>query len=152
MLASPVLDWPGNVRQLESVLQRAVERAVAAGTSDGTLSSGHLTPSDLGHHDLPATTGPAQPPRPANTNAPRAEDLLQSWQQIRTQRSALDEAERRVIAGALTRSNGVVAHAARELGTSRTGLLSRMQTLGVSRVKATTERETDDGGDGSNAF
>ena len=60
-----------------------------------------------------------------------------AWLRLRQQRDDLDEVERRLITDALSSVNGVVAHAARRLGTSRTGLLSRIQTLGIGRLART---------------
>jgi transcriptional regulator with GAF, ATPase, and Fis domain len=135
-LGAANVQWPGNVRQLESVLQRAVERATLDGDRATTLHQRHLAAADLGQIHPAISSAEVSNPDRATGGEPPGEDLLRSWQALRAQREDLDETERRLIAGALARSNGVVAHAARELGTSRTGLLSRMQTLGVSRVKA----------------
>jgi DNA-binding NtrC family response regulator len=54
---------------------------------------------------------------------------------MQAERTALDEVERRLIELTLDKHHGVVAPAARELGVGRTGLASRMQTLGIRRPK-----------------
>ncbi|HLK92857.1 MAG TPA: sigma 54-interacting transcriptional regulator [Polyangia bacterium] len=139
VLASSRLSWPGNVRQLESVVQRAMERAaVEAGGGALRLAASHIAPADVENIDLGASTAArptaSSPPRGDVAAAP--DDLLRSWQALGERRVELEEDERRLIREALARVHGVVAHAARELGTSRTGLYSRMQTLGISRVVA----------------
>ncbi|HXU65477.1 MAG TPA: sigma 54-interacting transcriptional regulator [Polyangia bacterium] len=151
VLASSRLSWPGNVRQLESVVQRAMERAaVETGGGALRLAASHIAPADVEHMDLGAPL-PARPtPSAPLRSEPSAvtEDLLRSWQALGERRVELEEDERRLIREALARVHGVVAHAARELGTSRTGLYSRMQTLGISRVVAAGAASSDeiDGG------
>jgi formate hydrogenlyase transcriptional activator len=104
--------WPGNIRELQNVIERAVIL-----TKDTILS---VPSSDLRSSE-PAVSTPAARAVPANM------------------RAVLDDTERQQIVGALERSNWVVAGpngAAATLGMKRSTLQSRMQKLGirVSRV------------------
>jgi hypothetical protein len=97
--------WPGNIRELQNVIERAV-----IATSGNVL---RLPVRDL------------QPP----SNVSR----------FRT----LRDAERAHIAAALQETNGVVAGwngAAARLGLSRTTLIAKMQSLGLSRIKGESAR------------
>ena len=98
--------WPGNIRELENLIERAV-----------ILSSGPELKVPLA--DLrPALTRTAE--RAKNTDT--GEQLL--------------EIERQQILTALRESGGVIAGstgAAARLGIKRTTLQSRMQKLGISR-------------------
>jgi Nif-specific regulatory protein len=98
--------WPGNVRQLKNEIERA------AILCDG----GAVELDDLG--------GGA--PRPS-----AGADLAASWLKVQDDRLTLDDSERRLIEAALSKHGGVIARAARELGVPRTGLISRIQTLGI---------------------
>ena len=95
-------DYPGNVRQLEHVVQRAV--AIARGPL--------LLPEDL-PEELSAATAPAQPPEG-------------------TVAAARERAEREMIAAALSRHHGEVTAAARDLQVSRTTMWRLMKKHGIS--------------------
>jgi two-component system response regulator HydG len=95
-------DYPGNVRQLEHVIQRAV--AIARGPL--------LLPEDL-PEELSAATAPAQPPEG-------------------TVAAARERAEREMIAAALSRHHGEVTAAARDLQVSRTTMWRLMKKHGIS--------------------
>jgi len=135
LLLSEELDWPGNVRQLEGVIQRARERALAEDANANTLGPEHIEARDLGHSHLsvpaPASLR-AQEPLSAEFQIEPME-LEDSWNRLLRERGELDRLEREIITLALRRFRGVVAHAARELGVARTSLLSRMKVLGIDR-------------------
>jgi DNA-binding NtrC family response regulator len=103
--------WPGNVRELENRIQRATLVAVG-----DVLTAAHL---DL---DPAAAEATGWEPMPARTPAA-------------TQREAADPVERERLVNALNRADGVIAHAAEELGVSRQALYRRMQKLGVQIVR-----------------
>jgi DNA-binding NtrC family response regulator len=103
--------WPGNVRELENRIQRATLVAVG-----DVLTAAHL---DL---DPAAAEATGWEPMPARTPAT-------------TQREAADPVERERLVNALNRADGVIAHAAEELGVSRQALYRRMQKLGVQIVR-----------------
>lgn len=139
LLSAPHLEWAGNIRELEAVLERARNRATAAHEEAELIESRHL--------DLPpkaarpkvvsitpaATTG-------VKSSTPPAHAVGERWEQLAEQRAELDAVERRIIRDALLKCEGVVAQTARELSVSRTSLISRMATLGIEPHEASTER------------
>jgi two-component system response regulator PilR (NtrC family) len=109
MRALDAYDFPGNVRELENVIERAVALAQA---------------SVIGLGDLPReVVGRAASITPELLSLPdEGCDLDQ----------VLGEAERRLILQALERSGGVRVHAAKILGISLRSLRYRLQKLGVA--------------------
>jgi anaerobic nitric oxide reductase transcription regulator len=131
LLLSPELDWPGNVRQLEFLIQRARERAASGDPEASTLSAEHVSAADLGRDPLsvrPAASPDGAGRRPAQVSPAT---VARDWQKLQQERSEIDEQEREIITVALRKHGGVVARAARELNVSRSSLLSRMQTLDI---------------------
>ena len=122
LLLSPALSWPGNIRQLEAVLERGRSRARTSGSGASVIETRHLDPCD------PRAGASARAPeRPvASRNGVQVR-----WQQLCEQRACLDVREKEIIEQALAACEGVVARAARELSMSRTGLISRMATLEI---------------------
>lgn len=107
--------WPGNIRELQNVIERAV-----------ILSSGPILRVVLS--DL-KTNGASTPALEASKNASRAESMG-SMQRV------LEETERKQILAALQESRWVVAGpkgAAARLGMKRSTLQVRMQKLGIAR-------------------
>ena len=107
-------DWPGNIRELQNVIERAV-----------VLSTGSVLKVQLA--DLKTRTRPAPPPNGAGTES-------------KDMRSVLEDTERKQIQAALERANWIVAGpngAAALLGLKRSTLQSRMQKLGI-RVARTS--------------
>ncbi len=106
--------WPGNIRELQNVIERAV-----------ILTAGPVL--NVRSDDLrPPTHAPASPPAAAKngTRAVPAGNI----------RGALEDAERQQILAALEKSNWIVAGpegAAARLGLKRSTLQSRMQKLGI---------------------
>ena len=126
LLSSPHLEWAGNIRELESVLERARNRLLASGDADCTIRPAHLDLAagmqlGIGSQKLTSPDVESEPGVP----------LLDRWMKLAQKRTDLDEIERAIIKDALTYSGGVVAKTARELKVSRTGLISRMATLDV---------------------
>ena len=97
--------WPGNVRQLEHMMERAVilDRS-------GTLD----------RFRFPKVDGPAE--APSSSILPPPGTTLQE---------SLAEHERQVLIAALQACGGVQAKAARMLGLSRSNLNYRIQRLGI---------------------
>ncbi len=135
LLLSSELRWPGNVRQLEAAVQRACERALAR---DPDVTA--IDPEQLGARDLAVAELPDSDARPAATTASAGDPILGggdpgdfagNWRRINELRDALQERERELFTALLARYNGVVARAARELGISRTSLVSRLSTYRI---------------------
>ncbi|HIJ74920.1 MAG TPA: nif-specific transcriptional activator NifA [Candidatus Hydrogenedentes bacterium] len=107
-IAAPAADlllhyhWPGNVRQLENCIERAV-----LVTTDGVIR---------GHH-LPPTLQPAEPQEPAGGG---------------TLRQKLDHTERALIIEALADAQGNMAKAARTLGVTERIMGLRVNKFGLS--------------------
>jgi transcriptional regulator with GAF, ATPase, and Fis domain len=122
LLVSPTLSWSGNVRQLERVIMRARERAVARDPGATELVVEHFDARDLGTDTVaPVTDSPVS--------------IASKWQQLQTHRSRLDDDEKDLLREALSAARGVVAQTARDLGIARTTLSSRLDALGVRAPK-----------------
>lgn len=124
LLKSPRLQWVGNIRELESVLERARNRARAMGSTDPVIEARHLDLGDgglMGAGLLQADSGP-----------PHEEPGIRGrWKRLADQKTDLDALEKEIIEDALESCRGIVARTARMLGVPRTGLISRMATLGI---------------------
>jgi DNA-binding NtrC family response regulator len=136
-ILSDVYEWEGNIRQLQAVIRRARDRAVAEGVSDGMLQVSHLgAPPRRERAPRPTSAAwQATPTINLNDASPcvSSSSTEDRWQELQSQRSTLDELERELIDQAMRENRGVVAHAAKQLQVSRTSLLSRMATLSVDR-------------------
>ncbi len=106
-------DWPGNVRQLEHVIERAIILQREGEFLDIQL------PDD------------AEPTRPVVAPTAAVGDLPPIGVSLQ---DALEAYERRLLVLALQDADGVQARAARRLGISRSNLNYRVQRLGI-RVK-----------------
>lgn len=104
-------DWPGNVRQLE----HAVERALILSKSDPLWVD---PPEDrsLSPEPAPETAAPSAAPRVVNGES--LDDAIAKY-------------EREIIIAALKENEGVQARAARQLGVSRSRLNYRIQKLDI---------------------
>jgi len=106
--------WPGNIRELQNVIERAViltNGPVLTVRTEDLRAPNHL------HEPLMASNGHAMP---ATSD--------------RNMREALEDVERQQILAALDKSNWIVAGpegAAARLGLKRSTLQSRMQKLGI---------------------
>ena len=98
--------WPGNVRQLENEVRRAIV------LSDGVIDAEHLSP------DVAGTRSTA-----------RLADGLNV-------RERIDALEVELVQKALERTRGNQTQAAKLLGLSRFGLQTMMKRLGVGRSAA----------------
>jgi formate hydrogenlyase transcriptional activator len=118
MTALTRYSWPGNIRELQNVIERAVI------LTNGSVPSVHID-------DLHAPTSPAAPLSTPNGHAASSQIPAPSRQDLR---SDLEKSERQQIMAALEKSNWVVAGpegAAVRLGLKRSTLQSRMRKLGI---------------------
>jgi DNA-binding NtrC family response regulator len=123
LLSSPRWEWRGNIRELESVVERARNRVRAAGTGDPVIEASHLD-LDGGSAVTPAPKGQAFPT-----------PLRDKWARLSGKKGDLEALEKELIEEALAACGGVVLRTARELDVSRSGLMSRMTTLGIDAEK-----------------
>jgi transcriptional regulator with GAF, ATPase, and Fis domain len=110
--------WPGNIRQLENVIERAV--VVVEGPS---ITVAEL-PSELVAACGPSDTGATWP------QGDRKYSLQLGG--VRGERTERERHERERLVRALAAANGNKAEAARALGLARSTLVSRLKKLGLS--------------------
>jgi transcriptional regulator with PAS, ATPase and Fis domain len=113
-------DWPGNIRELET----EVERAVLLCPDGGTLESDHFgsVKWELARR-AQESAGDGRPQAAAPSSAAQADaGELQA---------KLDAVERQAITSALARAGGNKTKAATFLGVTRNGLRLKMQRLGI---------------------
>jgi transcriptional regulator with GAF, ATPase, and Fis domain len=103
--------WPGNVRQLENVIERAVVIA------EGSIITPAELPTEIFGDEAPAEMPANLPPLPVFNG---------SWRHDR------DTVERDQLVRALAAAGGNKAEAARALGVARSTLLSRLKKLGLA--------------------
>ncbi|HVG39912.1 MAG TPA: sigma 54-interacting transcriptional regulator, partial [Pyrinomonadaceae bacterium] len=113
-LESPALDWPGNVRQLQTIVERACSLAHAAG--ELTLDLFHQCVAD----------GSQRYPTP-----PAAEDA--ALREGETLEARLQKIEKALIEHALDETRGNKTRTAEKLGGTRQWLYKRCQALGIKR-------------------
>lgn len=104
--------WPGNIRELQNVIERAV-----------LISNGPTL-------KVPLSDLAIRPSRPASQHKP-----VKVGEEKQPMRSVLEEVERKQILAALEQSRGIVAGpngAAALLGLKRSTLQLRMKKLGIN--------------------
>ena len=117
-------DWPGNIRELENVIQRAL----------CFTSAGVLQPEDL-HIDTLRIPTPASPIKPNSSNSPAANasenstETVSAYENFRQMQLAQ---EREFLIKTIRECNGSVREAAQKLGLFRTALYNRLNHLGVN--------------------
>jgi two-component system, NtrC family, response regulator AtoC len=108
--------WPGNIRELENVMERAV-----LFTDGARVREQDLTPEVRGGRD----PRPSLPPMDVEVDGASSDGLKEKV------KAATSRIERELIVRALDQTNGNVTHAARLLKISRKGLQLKMKELGL---------------------
>ena len=121
MAALAAHSWPGNIRELEHVIESAVALAPADATVIGAL------PVRLGQRTPPPSSPPPLGPTPAPTPAP-APGAPARGAPLPTAASA----ERELLIAALDRYHGRIPAVAKALGLSRATIYNRMRRLGLT--------------------
>jgi len=110
--------WPGNIRELENVIERAV--VVAEGPT--------IMPSDLSPELIGSLTNRDEDSTLVKTNRSQTSFPANGWQ---AEREEFDRRERDQLVRALTSAAGNKAEAARALGLARSTLVSRLKKHGL---------------------
>ncbi len=129
--------WPGNIRELENVIERAVLFADGSTISESDLpdeirgQSVDRSSTDLGR---PTADGDGRSSRPSVESVPPGprEAAEEPADGLKEQvKAAMSRLERDLIERALKQTQGNVTHAARLLKISRKGLQLKMKELGL---------------------
>src|SRR5439155_12848362 len=113
--------WPGNVREMENVIERAMIL-----TKGPTLSAADL---DFGRRPVAVPVPMSTPTAPGSDGGEGGRSLYKR----------LSEQERSEIVAAGERAQGNIAHAARSLGINRSTLYYRMRKHGLEHLLPTKE-------------
>ena len=128
-------DWPGNVRQLRNVIERAVALCPGNVVEEDDLPEAIRKAAGRVVSLAPARSAPAS--SQAQSLAPR------------TLHQSKDEAEIRRVQEALLKHNNKRAAAARELGISRVGLYKKLQKYGLMGPASRAQGDEDGGNTGN---
>ena len=114
-------DWPGNIRELENVIQRAL----------CFTSAGILQPEDLHIDTIQVTSATAAPQVPSSHSEPtsKSNENVSDYEKFRQMQLAQ---ERDFLIAKIRECNGSVREAAQKLGLFRTALYNRLSHLGVN--------------------
>ncbi len=111
-------DWPGNVRQLENVIQRAIILC-----QDRSLKPEHFETLETGAEEVPQTI----------------DDLKKRKRRLRLK--SVEEIERAFLLDALRRNAGNISKAASDVGMQRTNFHTLMKKHGITKPEKTRGRE-----------
>lgn len=118
-------EWPGNIRQLENVVERAVV------VSEGSVITLHDLPPEL--VQLPGAAGlsAAEFSRTVPSTGPASETNGETLQGVKAERAERHRREREQLVRALAASRGNKTRAAQSLGLARSTLVSRLKKHGL---------------------
>ncbi|MEZ6080494.1 MAG: helix-turn-helix domain-containing protein [Pirellulaceae bacterium] len=129
-------DWPGNIRELQSVIQRAVL------DSTGPMIVPAFLPEPLRSRELDKRSSPSATIRQTGCDCGSDDALVQELDKLAQQRlqdnsmnvyqEVVAIAERTAIVAALRATNGNLTETARRLGISRTTLRAKTSSLDIS--------------------
>jgi transcriptional regulator with GAF, ATPase, and Fis domain len=133
--------WPGNIRQLESYIQRAVidaDKPIV--TVEELPAELHADPFQLASVTYPSSVGADLPTALGNENAGHIQGVSDHWSPILSAPPGLMSSiqservrrEREVFVRALAATGGNKAEAARALGMARSTFISRLKRLGLT--------------------
>jgi transcriptional regulator with GAF, ATPase, and Fis domain len=114
--------WPGNIRQLENVIERAVVI-----TEGATITLAELPPEMLQESESEFATADS-----GNGNGADNEPVFAGVRSYVSLRGERERLERESLVRALAAADGNKAEAARALGIARSTLVSRLKKLGLS--------------------
>lgn len=100
-------DWPGNIRQLQNEL----ERLIVLCSNDSTIGKDNISPEILSSENVVSSTD-------SSSTAGKLKEAMSSL-------------EKKIIEESLQRNNGNKSETARELGISRSNLISKVQEYGL---------------------
>jgi transcriptional regulator with PAS, ATPase and Fis domain len=118
--------WPGNIRELRNVMERAVLLA-----GDGVITEEHLPAEKMAAPPAPRATSATAPRSPA---PPAAGEAARDGDEGSLQ-ADVEELEKRRIVAALESCAGNQTRAARMLGIARGTLASRLEQFGIPRPR-----------------
>ncbi len=128
--------WPGNVRQLENVLERLIviaENNIITGANVEAALAGEPQIGEIDHRQLAVTrsiTDSSAADQLSNSSEKQLQDLYQ--QKSQNEEGLLSKIEKETIMKVLQQVNGRKQEAARILGISSTTLWRRLKKLGIN--------------------
>ncbi|HVK69780.1 MAG TPA: sigma-54 dependent transcriptional regulator [Polyangium sp.] len=126
--------WPGNIRELENVIERAVLFADGARIRLEDLSEevrSNTGPSSAASASASASAEGTRAPSPSSPDPQQGESASIADGLKEQVKAAMSRLERDLIVRALKQTQGNVTHAARLLKISRKGLQLKMKELGL---------------------
>jgi two-component system response regulator HupR/HoxA len=122
--------WPGNIRQLENELQRAVVMAGKGESIDLSCLSPTVTTSNRGGSPFAAASS-SSAERGGTAVLANLTEQLSGESKEGSLKDVLDAVERQMIESTLKKCGGNKSEAARQLGISRSNLIAKAQAFGV---------------------
>jgi two-component system, NtrC family, response regulator HydG len=118
--------WPGNIRELENVLERGIILAEEGGALDLThlfsLDDNQTSPTQLGFKEIESAAG-------EQSQAPELSTAAWATQVIQRQDASLEDIEKALMQAALESAQGNISKAATLLGISRAQLDYRVKKI-----------------------